>query len=246
MIVRSIDEGWRIIFHAAHGLLAEEIASYLEFAEQLPFWKLTKIAIGMHDDGKQPFLPGQRSYLTRAGAPKDFTLMSMKSDDRVEDAKRQIWEAKKKHRWIGCLVSFHTDFLYRGEDVSGEMRRLLDEEIKWRDRTITELEVSPELLQRSYDWMRWCDRCSLILCGDDVPAMGRQVEIITDSTGKRFDMSSDADSYLRIKPWPFAVPTFRLTVETRTVEQLTFSDDADLATKLREADVSIIEFKLRE
>ncbi len=244
MIVRSVDEGWRIVFHAAHGLLAQQIAAHLRPVDELPLWELTSIAIGIHDDGKQPFLPGHRSYLTKAGAPKDFTLMSMRSDNRFEEARSSIWEATKKHRWIGCLVSFHTDFLYRDEDVSDEMHRLLDEEAARRDRTLSELNITPTMLQRSYDWMRWCDRCSLILCGDDVPAMGRHVEIITDSTGQRFEIRQDEDERKRVKPWPFVEQPICLKLETRTVKQHTLSDDFELETKIREADVSTSEFLL--
>ena len=169
----------------------------------------------------------------------------MESEDRVKEAREQIWGATKKHRWIGCLVSFHTDFLYRDEDVAGEMLDLLDEQIAWREQTLKELSVPKAALQRSYDWMRWCDRCSLILCGDDVPAMGRHVEIITDSTGRRFDMRCGDDECIQIMPWPFSEQAFELELETRMLNQLSFADDADLAENLMESDVVKRRFQLQ-
>ena len=96
MIVRSVTEGWRIIYHSAHALLAQALAAELDQPRDLPHWKETRVAIAMHDDFKLPFDPGTRHYLTDAGAPLDFTLVSPDSETRVREAKRRIDEAVKK------------------------------------------------------------------------------------------------------------------------------------------------------
>lgn len=237
MIVRSVEEGWRVVFHAAHGLLAQDLASHVDIGDQLPYWPLTQVAIGNHDDAKQQFRPGKRTYVTDVGVPKDFTLMSMSSEERVKDARSQIWEACKKHRWIGLLVSLHNDSLYRNEPVADEMQSLLDDERKRRSEVLNDLEVTSDDLQASYDWMSWCDRCSLILSGKDVPAMQRRVEIITTSQGQRYDLQQDKSGILHIEPWPFRERDFKVSIEARTLRQLSYQDDAELADALRHSSV---------
>lgn len=239
MIVRSTPEGWRIVFQSAHGLLAQRIAAELQVSDQLPFWQLTQTAIGIHDDGKQPYLRGARTYLTDAGVPRDFVLVPMASDNRRKDAEGHIWEARKKHRWIGLLVSFHTDFLYREESVSVEMSQFLDEEAMRRETVLKELNTTTDALQTAYDWMHWCDRLSLTLAGGDVPAMQRRVEIITNSLGQRYDLHQTKTGSLHVEPWPFRNSKFTVSVEDRTLTQLAFHDDEELrkalcATKVNE------------
>ena len=244
MIVRSASEGWDVVFHAAHGLLAQSIALHLSINPKLPYWPLTRVAIGIHDDNKQPFLPDERTYLTDAGAPRDFTHMPLAAKERVLEAQRQIWEATKKHRWIGLLVSVHTDSLYRAESVSNEMERLLDAELHRRTEVLSSLKVGLGELQQSYDWMEWCDRLSLILAGNDVPAMERRIEIITNTRGERFDMHQSKEGLLHVEPWPFRKQEFSLTIEYRSLTQLTYADDAELALALQNATVKIRRFKL--
>lgn len=237
MIVRSTAEGWRIVFQSAHGLLAQSIATELNVADQLPFWQLTQTAIGIHDDGKQPCLRGGRTYLTDAGAPRDFVLVPMESDDRRKDAESHIWEARKKHRWTGLLVSFHTDCLYREESVSTEMAQFLDEEAMRRAIVLEDLNTTTDALQKAYDWMHWCDRLSLILAGGDVPAMQRRVEITTNSLGERYDLHQTKAGTLHVEPWPFRKPRFTVAIEVRTLTQLAFRDDEELNKALCSAKV---------
>lgn len=238
MIVRSTPEGWRIVFQSAHGLLAQCLAAELQVSDQLPFWQLTQTAIGIHDDGKQPYRRGARTYLTDAGAPRDFVLVPMASDDRRKDAESHIWEARKKHRWIGLLVSFHTDVLYREESVSAEMSQFLEKEEIRRAAVLDELNATTDDLQNAYDWMHWCDRLSLILAGEDVPAMQRHVEIITNSLGQRYDLHQAKDGSLQVDPWPFRRQQFTVAIEGRTITQLAFRDDEELSDALCHAKVT--------
>ncbi len=246
MIVRSVRHGWRVVFHSAHALLAQSLAAELAVEEDLPFWWQTQVAIGIHDDGKEPFLPDKHVYLSDAGAPLDFTLSTMEAKDRVTDARTQIWEAVKKHRWIGLLVSLHNHVLYEHEPASNEMRLLLDEESERRARVLAQLNVTAEQLRRSYDWMHWCDRCSLILSGNDIPAMQRHVEIVTNSQGVRYDLHADREGTLHVEPWPFRRRQIELALETRELRQLAFPDDAQLAKALRDATVEEVKFRFEE
>lgn len=69
MIVRSINAGWNVVFHEAHGLLAARIAEFLDVNDDLPFWFETKQAISVHDDHKVCLEWDSRNYVTEAGAP---------------------------------------------------------------------------------------------------------------------------------------------------------------------------------
>lgn len=237
MIVRHTDVGWRVVFHAAHGWLAQQLAGKLRVDQTLPYWPLTQMAIGIHDDGKKPFLAGGRAYITETGAPKDFTQVSLDAEERVQDSRNQIWGAVKKHQWIGMLVSWHNEFIYGNEAVDDDMRRLLDEQADRRRDLLDRMGVSLEQVQQSYQWLRWCDRCSLILAGQDVPAMQRRIEIISDWQGTRWDLHQGEGETLHIDPWPFYDDRVVVSVEARNLKQLSFRDDAELAAALLAAPV---------
>ncbi len=233
MIVRSVNQGWTVIFHTTHGLLAQRIASALHEARDLPFWFETQVAIGLHDDVHQEYEKGEQEHLTLAGAPRDFTLVPIDDEERVAQTQQRIDEAFRKHSWLGVLQSKHAECLYRGEDTARDMQQMLDAEAKRRDITLRRLQIDPAVVQTTYDWMHLCDRLSLILCGNDVPAMNRRLEIITDTAGRRFEIWRDETERLRIAPWPFSRDMVELSVEYRMVTQLSFADDAALEIALK-------------
>jgi len=242
MIVRNVDRGWTVIFQTSHGLLAQRIASHLDGARELPFWFESQVAIGVHDDLHLVYEKGKRKHLTQAGAPRDFALVPMQDEDRVVTMQDRIDEGFRKHSWLGVLQSLHAECLYRGEDTAKEMRPMMDMEKKRRERTLTQLLVDATLVQRTYDWMHFCDRLSLILCGDDVPPMNRRLEIITNEEGTRFEIWQDAHERLRVSPWPFVEDSVDLSIEYRTVKQLLFVDDAELGEALKACPVELIKF----
>jgi hypothetical protein len=239
MIVRSVAQGWTVVFHTTHGLLAQRIASCLKAARSLPFWFETQVAIGLHDDLHRVYEKGKQEQLTEAGAPRDFTLVSMKDDERADETQAHIDEAFRKHSWLGVMQSKHADTLYRGEDTTAEMQQLLDAEAKRREATLARLRIEPSLVQDTYDWMHFCDRFSLILCGNDVPAMHRRLEIITNHGGTRFELWQDDTDCIRVAPWPFVDETVELSVEYRTLRQLSYADDDELGKALKACPVEL-------
>jgi len=239
MIVRSVEQGWKVIFHTSHGLLAQRIASYLDVGSELPFWFETQVAIGVHDDLHLIFQKGKREHLTQAGAPRDFTLVPMEDVDRVVQMEDRIDEGFRKHSWLGIMQSKHAECLYRGEDTARDMEDMLDTEKKRREVMLKQLGVDATMVQKTYDWMHFCDRLSLILAGDDVPAMNRRLEIITNNEETRFEIWQDESDHNRISPWPFAEEKIELSVEYRTVKQLAFADDAELGDALKACPVEL-------
>jgi len=246
MIVRSVDQGWTVVFHSSHGLLAQRIASHLGVARELPYWFETQVAIGVHDDLHQVYEKEKREFLTQAGAPRDFTLVPMKDEDRVVKMQDRIEEGFRKHSWLGVMQSIHAECLYRGEDTADEMQSMLDMEKKRRERILTQLHVDATIVQENYGWMHFCDRLSLILCGDDVPAMNRRLEIITNEEGTRFEIWQDERDRIRVSPWPFVEDKVDLSIEYRTVKQLSFVDDAELGEALKECPVELRKFVISE
>ena len=246
MIVRSVDEGWTVVFHTSHGLLAQRIASSLKAAMELPYWFETQVAIGLHDDLHRVFEKGKRNFLTHAGAPRDFALVPMTDENRATEMQDRIDEDFRKHSWLGVLQSKHAECLYRGEDITADLQRMLDKEARRRERVLGRLGVEAARVQETYDWMHFCDRLSLILCGDDVPAMHRRLEIITNAAGTRFEVWRDERECIRVAPWPFADPRVEVSVEYRTLTQLAFADDAELGDALEQCDVELRTCALRD
>ncbi len=235
MIVRAVNEGWEVVFHSSHGLLAQLIATHIKPSATSVYWFETQVAIGTHDDMHRECTPEKHDHLTSTGAPRDFALVPMWDENRYAEMRDRIEEAYRKHTWIGILQSKHADVLYRSQNVSSEMVALLDAEAERRSAALKRLNVSESVLTETYDWMQFCDRLSLILCGNDVPKMHRRLEIISNNEGTRFDVWQRHDDYIHVQPWPFLQEAITLEIEFRVLHNMTFRDDADLAESLRNA-----------
>lgn len=74
-----------------------------------------------------------------------------------------------------------------------------------------------------YEFLRFCDRLSLILCKDETPALERQLEINTSIDGKTFFIKQTEDERLIISPWIFKKEKFELSVEERLLKDTQFS-----------------------
>ena len=78
-----------------------------------------------------------------------------------------------------------------------------------------------------------------MLCGNDVPAMQRRIEIITYANWKTFYLWQDSEEYLRLEPWPFKTDLVAVCWEERVLRQLSFGDDKASQTAFGAADISI-------
>ncbi len=209
MIVRSVDQGWTIVFQTSHGLLAQRIASCLNDARALPYWFETQVAIGLHDDLHQRYKKGEHEQLTQAGAPRDFSLVPIQDRKRADEMRKRIDEAFRKHSWLGVMQSKHADCLYRGEDTTADMQQMLDAEAQRREAALTRL------------------------------------EIMTDHGGTRFEIWQDDTDCIRVAPWPFVDEIVELSIEYRTVKQLSYADDEELGTALKACPVGIRTLAMR-
>lgn len=229
MIVRSVESGWEVIFQRSHGLLAGQLAEYLRAEFKPPLWIETLEATLSHDDLKEAF--DARHYVTDLGAPKDFALVDFSSQKRADEAKRRVTEATRKHQWVGLLQSLHVEQLYaKADDLHPDLTAFVKSERERRKRVIDDHQWSEATVREGYGVLRWADRCSLLLCRDNLPAMGRQIEI-NDGLGRSTFARQDGES-VTVQPWPFDRDAFEVGVEVRTLSQLEFGDDRELIHQL--------------
>ena len=110
MIVNMQADGWEIIYHRAHALLAAQIAACWNQSDRPQRITDTVAAISHHDDLEKEW---EKDQLTEAGAPKDFT---QEGQTTVENLSKHIEEALYRGRWVALLTSMHTCFLNSGSD----------------------------------------------------------------------------------------------------------------------------------
>lgn len=233
MIVRPHPSGWRITLHPAHGLLAA--ALYTQLEERLPaaLRLPTLLAVAQHDDHQLDFR--EADYLTEGGAPKDFTLLAMDDAQRSLQADRLLQEAYRKHAWTYLLIGKHYTFLYREQAVDTRLNALLTRIEERSQQLLKDRKWKARELERTYQRMRFCDRLSLILCGEEVPAMGRELEI-NDALGKPHYVRQSAETdTLSVRPWPFAGDSFEVRGESFVLPELVYDDSAALGERLAAA-----------
>ena len=230
MIVRPHPAGWRITLHPAHGLLAAALYTQLRNQATPALHLPSLLAVGQHDDHQLDFSRG--NYLTAGGAPQDFTLMTMDDAQRSLQAEQLLEEAYRKHAWTYLLIGKHYEFLYQGQEVDERLRTLLADLPRRRTAILEGRGWDAEELDRTYDRMRFCDRLSLILCGEEVPTMGRALEINAALGEAHFVRELPDQEQLTVRPWPFVADRFTVRSESFVLEQLTFADSQSLGATL--------------
>ncbi|MCU0526289.1 MAG: DUF3891 family protein [Elainella sp. Prado103] len=241
MIVNLVDTGWEIIYHRAHALLAAQIAGQWQRSESPERLYETVAAISHHDDLEREW---EGNELTEAGAPLDFTLHQSLD---VEPLKEQIENARYRGRWVTLLTSKHICFLNEGlRGKSKELDQFLADQVKLQERYRQELGIEPEDAERAYQFMRWCDRLSLILAQRQVPDAGRSLEITSGIDGQRYDIREHEDGKLTVEPWPFESATFTVNVDACYVSQLKFANQAEFVQALKQAPIKSLEWTFVE
>ena len=226
MIVRPHPRGWRVTLHPAHGLLAAEL--YVRLPPDAPGVPAlpTLLAVADHDDHQLDFARGH--YLTEAGAPQDFTFMAMDDDQRSRQAEALLRAARRKHRWTARLIGRHYRTLYDGQDVDARLRHVLDDIARFEALADPRADPSADCLEATYGRMLFCDRVSLMLAGDEAPAVGRAIEV-NAALGYAVALRQNPDSaVVTLDPWPFHESAFEVGIESYVLEQLRFDDSAAL------------------
>ncbi|RYY19615.1 MAG: DUF3891 family protein [Cytophagaceae bacterium] len=249
MIVNPTPTGWQIIYQQAHALLAMQLAwAWTPFLAP-DRWVGLLAAVAQHDDEQAPWHGrGGHHGLTPAGAPANFTQVAFS----LEQATGVLHAARFQGRWRSLLTSLHLSTLYeplRGSQpaITAFLDELRADQAHW----LKELHLTKTQARQAYDLLHWCDRLSLILCRQELPEMGREVEIYPNPLGSG---PHRAAHFVRqpggpgtpvvVRPWPLATPSLAVSVEARQLHQLQFADDAELAAALRQAPVETLRWEL--
>ncbi|MCB2406657.1 DUF3891 family protein [Hymenobacter lucidus] len=236
MIVNLTPEGWQIIYQQAHALLAAQLAWQWPSFGPADRWVGLLAAIAQHDDEQERW--DGHYGLTPAGAPANFTMKEFS----LEQATGVLRAARFQGQWRSLLTSMHLSFLY--ESLRGQQQYIdtfLDEQKASQQQWRRALKVTKPEAQQAYALMQWCDRLSLILCREELPEMGRHLEISTGPDGQRYEVTRPTPAGpVRVTPWPFAAPEFSVSVEACLLSQLQFKDDDELSTAIREAPLATL------
>ncbi|MCF4965986.1 DUF3891 family protein [Nostoc sp. CMAA1605] len=237
MIVNPTPNGWEIIYHRAHALLAAQLAGQWRRKNSPARIYETLAAISHHDDLEKEW---QEDNLTPGGAPMDFTMHQKTSVEKLADL---VNNARYRGRWVTLLISKHISRL--NEPKRGqcpELDQFLDEQLQNQQRWREELGIKKEDVDAAYAFMQWCDRLSLILCQQELPADERFLEISLGPDGQRYDIMQRSDHLLTVQPWPFEDDKFTVNVEACDLHQVKFASNAELTHALQTAPIKVLEW----
>lgn len=245
MIVNRTKKGIHIIYHAAHGLLAGKIANNIAKDFRPKHWFETLIAVTEHDDRQLNF--NEKKYLSEAGIPIDFTEENPTINEIVKRMKRVISETKNKSAYTRLLITYHLEFLYGNlKSKSKKIKRFFDDETKVNQETLKIYGLSESNSRTDYQFLRFCDRLSLILCTDETPELGRSLEINKSINNTTYTISKNEDGVFKIEPWIFEMDKFQLLVEERILKQTTFSSSKAFKATLTKTLPTLQYFSLKK
>ncbi len=235
MIVNLTENGWEVIYHRAHALLAAQLAGHWPINDTTARRVETVAAISHHDDLEREW---EGDHLTPAGAPLDFTLSSFTS---IPILAKHIEDAEYRGRWVALLTSMHTCFINEPKRQElAEMARFLDDQYQRQSEWRQALNLTKEHTEKAYAFMGWCDRLSLILCQRQLPACQRALEITRGPDGQRYEVSQRRDGTVQVTPWPFARQEFTVHIEATELSQMAFKDNAALVSALKQAAIKTL------
>ncbi|HEY9617729.1 MAG TPA: DUF3891 family protein [Microcoleaceae cyanobacterium] len=238
MIVNLTRNGWEIIYHRAHALLAANLAGHWRRSDSPLRLYETIAAISHHDDLEREW---EGDHLTPAGAPLDFTLGTESS---LEKLQKHMADACYRGRWVALLTSKHICFLNQNQwEASQEWKDFLNQQLQLQEQWRQELNLTAEEAEEAYQFMRWCDRLSLILVQQQIPDAGRAVEITSGIRGQRYDLRQVQDSQLTIEPWPFEKDQFMVSVEASYLPELKYDSNEALVDALQHAEIKPLEWR---
>jgi Protein of unknown function (DUF3891) len=237
VIVNATPNGWEIIYHRAHALLAAQLAGQWRRKNAPARLYETLAAISHHDDLEKEW---EEDIVTEAGAPMDFMLSQ---DTDVEKMANLVKNARYRGRWVALLISKHMSRL--NEPKRGkipELDKFLDEQLENQKIWSQELEIENTDIEAAYAFMQWCDRLSLILCQQELPADERWLEISKGPDDERYDIMQRSDHLVTVKPWPFEDEKFTVNIEACNITQLKFKNSAELSQALQESPIKVLEW----
>ena len=241
MIVNQQQDGWEVIYHRGHALLAAKLASHWQQQDRPERLIETIAAIFNHDDLEREW---EGNHLGPSGAPLDFTL-----NDTIEVNKlrRLVEGAFYRGRWVALLTSMHIRFLFElMREQNAELAAFLDEQDMLEKQLRGELKINKAEAEQAYAFMQCCDRLSLILTRQELPERERALEISKGPDGTRYDIMQRNDGSITITPWPFVQSSFTVDVEATYLTQVSFESNEMLTDALKQGEIRTLEWLFRK
>ena len=242
MIVRKSAKGLHIIYQAAHGLLSGKLAQELKVKYRPKYWLETLLAVIEHDDQQLDF--DEKNYLSNLGMPLDFTEDEASVKEILVRCQRVVSHARSKSMWSAMLVSYHLEFLYG--DLGKEfvtVAKFLGEQEDFRLKSRKHFGLTKKAAKEYYEILRFCDRCSLILSKNQVPSIGRKLEINTSLGKKTFFIHRNDNDTFNVSPWCFEKDEFTISLEELIIEKTQFSNQTEFRDYLYSQSPTLIQFK---
>lgn len=237
MIVNYTEAGWKIVTQRSHGLLAAQICARWKKENQPTRWMETLIATAEHDDVYNEF--ENDDLLNETGGPVNFTM----SNFRRSDAEKLLHMAITKGRYVALLIARHINFVH-GEDPEG---KVFCAEIKKNERRwLREAKTTVGEVNASYELLEFCDAFSLLICQGMIQPEQRKIEISNGPDGKSYSLYSGVHNELIVADWPFEVPSFKVSYESRLVKQLVFPNVKAFRTAFFDSKVELHEINFKQ
>ncbi len=240
MIVNLNTNGWDVIYHRAHALLAAQLGGQWQRSNAPVRFYETIAAISHHDDLEKEW---KDDHLTESGAPLDFTLGEEPPEVTLQKLKKHLEDSLYRGRWVALLTSKHICFLSQDrKEISADWRNFLEAQEQQQEQWQKDVNISPEEAERSYQFMQWCDRLSLILAQKQVPEDGRALEITHGIDQQRYDLRCLENGCLTVEPWPFEDDKFTVNVESSHLSDLKYDSNDALIMALKQAPITSLEW----
>lgn len=254
MIRIATPVGYILVQHQEHARLAGRFAAHWGnalFPAPVPSAVLDEVvlAVAHHDDAWAA--RDATPFLTREGRPSAFTRELVGTYSAFEEIDLADYLAVRgaateavaaEHPYAATIISMHTvNLLTEQADLSTIKpadrplhAAFIEGQLRRQKELIAALPpalapyATPELLQRAFEFLQFCDNLSLLTCVRYDSARPLR-HTHPDASGERRVITYapvDADTF-RVSPWPFATPTAEFAVPSRRVPAVAC---ADLAT----------------
>ncbi len=227
MIVRKEAEGWLLYFHRAHALLSLKIANKINKEHwALPdYWVEGMTSIVSHDDGQHEW--NAKNHLDKLGAPLDYRDESVDADLDMTQPSRVVNNAKYRSSFVALMISLHCHNLYK---IRSDKQAVdyLQKQTQMRKNIVKHLSLKKKDVDACYQFLRWCDELSLMLCQNDVLTDNRKNEIGQLPKLGAISICKNEEETFVLTPWCFIEDSFELTVEYFETDKLIFKNDKEL------------------
>ena len=242
MIRAEIENGWILIKHTDHAVLAGQFAEVWAFPRPEPFARIC-FAVAHHDDGWTK--RDTDLSVTSEGKPEAFTSTLVGAYSAFEEIDLPSYLAVRGEATrvaaaadplAGILISMHTvNLLTEQADLASirpEHRALHAEFIAgqraWQRETAEAHGFSGGTLQRGFEFLQACDNLSLIACsGLDNVAQLRHTHPGPDGTRVTLTCTPAGPGRWTVSPWPFTGRSHTFDLPYRKISGSRFATLAD-------------------